>query len=66
MKLKDLLNKRVVLNYQSKVGTNDQQGLITHIGADRVGFNIGRKELFIEKSKINYATDMHSNLLFKR
>lgn len=67
MKLKDLKDKRVVLNYQTKGNfTNDQQGIVTHVGQNVVAFNIGRKEIFIDKNRINYATEQSGEVLYKK
>ena len=64
MKLKELLNKRVVLNYQTKVGTNDQHGILTHIGPDKVVLNIGKREVYIEKNNINFASSLSGVKLY--
>ena len=66
MKLKHLINKRLIVNYTTKSGDiNDQQGRITHEGQFVIGLNIGKKEIFIDKSRINSIKDMKGNYYYK-
>jgi hypothetical protein len=63
-RISELVNKRVVLNYKGKVAVNDQQGIITHVGESKLSFNVGRKEIFIEKKNVNYAANADGSILW--
>ena len=72
MRLTELINRRVVVRYKTsvksdkgKANENDQQGIITHITQDNICLNVGKHELFVEKKKIVFITDMKNSFIFR-
>jgi len=52
-RLKEYENKRVVLTYRNKVGyINVQQGNLAYVGRDFVVFNVGFKDVKINRTNI--------------
>ena len=57
-RLKDFEGQRIVVNYSSRVGVNDQLCKIMFVGQESVIINLGRKELRLARERINYLADV--------